>query len=107
MSIPCTKNIMEELKMDKQYYVFIDNVFSFMLVLIAWLIYRYPFFYMKLSRGVWVELVRILPLELIGEGESNLLQNNKDTIKNALLDKKLNIDMNELDVTRYLKLIDD
>ena len=62
---------------------------------------------MKISRGVWVELVRILPLELIGEGESNLLQNNKDTIKNALLDKKLNIDMNELDITRYLKLIDD
>ena len=42
VAIPCTKNIIDELKSDKQYQNFIDNLLLVIFILIGYLIKRFP-----------------------------------------------------------------
>jgi hypothetical protein len=56
---------------------------------------------LKAIRALWIDAVRILPIQCMGEKDTVLLLGNSSILTNIVLNKNLNLDVNDENRLNY------
>ena len=86
--------IIEEVNKDRQYLYLMSNVCLIGFIAIAYMMYDKIVIRVKTARALWIDAIKLTPLECMGEGDTILLSSHRLFLTNMLMNDDMLDNMN-------------
>ena len=102
--IPIARALKGELNKNRFFLDFVQIICQFFLAVVLILLYKLVVVKLTLSRAIWMEMIRMVPLECIGETNSTIQKSLEIVVKNMIFNSEsFKFELSEEEKIRYLK----